>query len=139
MKHIALVLAILVSACASLDVDRAATGFDARAYAADLDACRGGRNGMAALETIRVVVEGSLVGTYYGLWAGAAAGDDVEGMAIGALVGAVVGLGTGGSNALDKRDAAVRNCVAAKGYTVLAVQTVPELEPESPKTVPVLP
>ena len=127
MKRIVLILTILVSACASPNLDRAVTGFDAQAYAADLDACRGGHDGVAALETFKAVVKGSLIGTYYGLLGGASHGEGIEGMAIGAVSGAVVGLGVGGPKALDERNATVRNCIEGKGYTVLANKSVPEL------------
>ncbi len=79
----------------SPEVDRAAPAFDAQVYAIDLDACRGGPDSAAALESITQFVQGALIGTYHGLVAGAVSGDAPEGMAIGAVIGAVIGLGTG--------------------------------------------
>ena len=126
MKRLALVLVVLVSACASPEVDRAAPAFDAQVYATDLDACRGGPDSAVALESFTQFVQGALIGTYHGLVAGAVSGDAPESMAVGAVIGAVIGLGTGGSKALDARNAAVKGCLRSKGYTVLAVQSVSE-------------
>ncbi len=112
----AVLLTVLLGACANLDVDRSADNFDAAAYASDLSECRGGPAALFALHRLESAVIGSAYGLVYGAHIGARAGDAGEGAVIGAIVGGVAGLSYGAHDAIDRHDEALAQCLRDKGY-----------------------
>ena len=108
--------AVLLAACANLDVDRSAASFDEDAYANDLSECRGG----PALVFVVKGLESALIGSAYafvqGVYYGALSGDSAEGAVIGTIVGGAVGLGVGGYDAASEHDRELVQCLRGKGY-----------------------
>lgn len=111
-----LLAALLLGACANIDVDRSADGFDDSAYDNALSACRGGPAVLFALDRMEHAVIGSLYGLVYGAHLGASAGNTDKGAIIGAIVGSLVGAGTGASTSIESHDAALARCLRDKGY-----------------------
>ena len=112
----AVLLTVLLGACANLDVDRSADNFDETAYASDLSECRGGPAALFALHRLESAVIGSAYGLVHGLRIGARAGDAGEGAVIGAILGGMVGLGYGAHDSIDRHDEALAQCLRDKGY-----------------------
>ena len=111
-KQIAvLTAATLLSACATVDVDKSAASFDEDAYEEDLVQCRGESGAMSALRGVGGAMVGSAYGFVEGVYLGAAAGDSAEGAVIGTIVGGVVGLGVGAYNSVSEQDEELANCL----------------------------
>lgn len=116
-----LAAAVLVSACANIDIDRRAANFDAATYDSDLSACRGGPAALFALNGLESAAIGSLYGLVNGARIGSSAGNADKGAIIGTIVGGLLGFGAGAYNAIDDHDAALVRCLRDKGYAAGAV------------------
>ena len=103
---IVIAASVVLAACASPDVDTSAPAGDETAYAADLDACRGG------------AVVGSAYGFLYGVYLGAISGDSAEGTLVGTIVGSVVGTVAGAIEPIKKQEQNIRQCLSEKGYVL---------------------
>jgi hypothetical protein len=113
---IVIAASVVLAACASPDVDTSAPAFDETAYAADLDACRGGTVVQAALNGLGGAVVGSAYGFLYGVYLGAVSGDSAEGALVGTIVGSVVGTVAGAIEPIKKQEQNIRQCLSEKGY-----------------------
>ncbi len=112
------IAAILLAACANLDVDRTAERFDEDTYANDLSDCRGGPALVFAADRLESTLVGSAYGFVLGVYHGAIAGDSSEGAVIGTIVGGAVGLGVGGYDAISEHDRELAQCLRGKGYAI---------------------
>ncbi|MFP6743233.1 MAG: hypothetical protein VCD33_16690 [Alphaproteobacteria bacterium] len=108
--------AVLLGACANVDVDRTVASFDEATYADDLSECRGGSAVAFVAEAVGTTLVGSAYGFINGIYYGALAGDTAEGALIGTIVGGAVGLGAGGHHAAVAHDEELVKCLRAKGY-----------------------
>ena len=108
--------AVLLAACANLDVDRSAASFDEDAYANDLSECRGGPALVFVVKGLESALIGSAYGFVQGVYYGALSGDSAEGAVIGTIVGGAVGLGVGGYDAASEHDRELVQCLRGKGY-----------------------
>ncbi len=115
-----LTAAALLSACATVDVDKSAASFDEATYVDDLTECQGGPTSIMVLNGLGGAVVGSAYGFVQGVWLGAAAGDSAEGAVIGTIVGGVVGLGVGAYNSVSEQDEELARCMRDKGYMIEA-------------------
>ena len=106
----------LLTACASVDVDKSAASFDEDAYEEDLAQCQGESGAMFALRGGGGALVGSAIGFVEGVGLGATAGDSAEGAVIGTIVGGVVGLGVGAYNSVSEQDEELAKCMREKGY-----------------------
>jgi outer membrane lipoprotein SlyB len=120
MKRILLASAVLIvlSACATPDVDTTAPTFDKTQYTADLDNCRGGTVIKVTLDGFVGAVYGSAIGALHGAVNGAAVGDAPEGAFIGAIAGSVIGVVLGAYEPFDKQKQSVQQCLRGKGYVL---------------------
>jgi hypothetical protein len=118
VKRLIIALAFLVVGCASPEVDRVGTNFDAEKYALDLDTCRGGTLIEASLDSVGIALIGAAIGASHGAVNGTYFGDTEEGAIIGAIVGGTLGLGVGAVKALSDKDDAMTSCLRDKGYVV---------------------
>jgi hypothetical protein len=109
---------IILSACASPDVDTTTPTFDKSQYTADLDNCRGGSALNVALDGFVGAVYGSAIGAAQGALNGAIAGDAPEGAVIGAIAGSVIGVVLGAYEPFNKQRQTVQQCLRGKGYVV---------------------
>lgn len=117
LRPVAAVLAaVLLSACANLDIDRSADDFDEAAYDRDLSECRGGPAAMFAMSGLEFAVIGSVYGLVKGARIGSSAGNTDKGAIIGTIVGGLMGFGAGAYHAIDDHDAALARCLRDKGY-----------------------
>ncbi len=120
-KQIAILTAAgLLSACATVDVDKSAASFDETIYVDDLAKCQGGPASIMVLNGLGGAMVGSAYGFVEGVWLGAAAGDSAEGAVIGTIVGGVVGLGVGAYNSVSEQDEELAKCMRDKGYMIEA-------------------
>ncbi len=120
-KQIAVLTAAgLLSACASVDVDRSVASFDEDAYEEDLAQCRDESGAMFALRGVGGALVGSAIGFVEGVGLGATAGDSAEGAVIGTIVGGVVGLGVGAYSSVSEQDEELARCMRDKGYVIEA-------------------
>ena len=117
----ALAAAVVLSACANIDVDRSAANFDGTAYASDLSECRGGPAALFVLHRLEAAFIGSAYGLVYGAHVGAKAGDTKEGAVIGAIVGSVLGLSHGAHRSIHRHDKALARCLREMGYAAKPV------------------
>ena len=113
--------AVLLGACATIDVDQSAENFDAATYADDLNECRGGPAALFVLNRLESAMVGSVYGLAYGAYYGAVAGNTEKGVIIGTIVGGVLGLGHGAHRSMDRHDEALTRCLREKGYAAGAV------------------
>ncbi len=122
MRHLiaATVGAVLLTACANVDVDRSAASFDEATYTDDLAECRGGSASIFVVNGFGGVLVGSAYGFVEGVWLGVAAGDSGEGAVIGTIVGGVVGLGVGAYKSVTEQDEELAKCLREKGYVIEA-------------------
>jgi hypothetical protein len=116
-------LALLATACQSVYQDRPPVMTNGRSqaqYQADLQECQDTAVGAGQNYNVpQTTVLGTLGGAGLGAAAGAIGGNAGMGAAAGALAGLVLG---GGYEAVSKENTekrVVRNCLNAKGYTVL--------------------
>lgn len=108
---------LMISACASPDVDRSKPDFDETQYQADLHQCRNGSEGEFATRLIGGAFVGSMHGAAIGGWKGlCCGGGSAEGAALGALVGIGVGAVTGTIYHVVEENKKVRRCMRAAGY-----------------------
>ena len=114
----ALTAAALLSACATVNVDRSVASFDEATYTNDLAECRGGSASIMVLNGFGGAMVGSAYGFVEGVWLGASAGDSAEGAVIGTIVGGVVGLGVGAYNSVSEQDEELARCMRGKGYVL---------------------
>ena len=110
--------AVLLGACATIDVDQSAENFDAATDADDLNECRGGPAALFALNRLESAMVGSVYGLAYGAYYGAVAGNTEKGVIIGTIV---LGLGHGAHRSMDRHDEALTHCLREKGYAAGAV------------------
>ena len=109
---------LMLSACASIDVDTSAANFDEEKYAEDLGNCRGGTAAQATLHGLGGVLAGSLLGASEGFTQWGFSGGSAEGAVIGAIVGGTVGLFVGAYKPIETQGEKVRSCLRGKGYSV---------------------
>jgi hypothetical protein len=117
-KLSAVFLTLFISACASLDGDQSAEGFDEGKYLQHLSECYGGNVVWGKARSVGYGVLGSFAGVGQGLIHGAIWGDTPQSVLAGAAVGSVIGLGAGAYNSLDKGDEEFRYFMMDKGYIV---------------------
>ncbi len=108
--------AVLLAACANVDVDRSAASFDEDTYANDLSECRGGPALVFVAKGMGSALVGSVYGFVHGGYLGALAGNSAEGAVIGTIVGGAVALGVGGYDAASEHDRDPVQCLRDKGY-----------------------
>ena len=119
MKQIVILLvAVLLSACASPRVDQAALNFDREKYEADLFRCRGGNLIKATASTIGFGVVGSVFGALNGASFGAIARYGAEAALVVGAIGGIVGLVAGFEEQRKKHDDEIAGCLNEKGYTL---------------------
>ncbi len=109
---------LFISACASIEVDTAATDFDEDKYAQDLSDCRGGNFAESSVKSVGYGIYGGLAGAAHGLIQGAIRGNTAESVLLWASFGAVIGLGAGAYESFDENNQELRNCMITKGYNV---------------------
>ena len=119
-RNAALCIAIpvLLSACASPDIDRSAANFDETAYHDDLAECRGGSTTTFMVNGVAGALVGSALGAFEGAKSGAVSGGSAEGALIGSVVGSVIGVGVGTYKSVSKQDEEVERCLRDKGYVL---------------------
>lgn len=108
--------AVLLVACANVDVDRSATSFDEDTYANDLSECRGGPAMVFVVERLESALIGSAYGLVQGALYGVLKGNSADGALIGTILGGAVGLGVGGYDAAAEHDRELVQCLRDKGY-----------------------
>ena len=118
MKRIALLVAMVLAACAGPTVDRDTASFDETQYATDLNECRGGNAVTFAFYGLGGAVIGAMFGSTEGASTGALTGDSGEGALYGAIAGSVIGFGVGAYKALDEQSQKLRQCLASKGWAL---------------------
>ena len=111
-------LIFLVSACAYVDIDKKAQGFDEEKYSQHLSECQGGNVVWGSTVSLGYAVIGGVLGAAEGVSQGAVFGNTVESVIIGASVGSVLGFGTGVYESYEKGNEQLQNCMRRKGYTV---------------------
>ena len=109
---------LLISACASIEVDTAATDFDENKYVQDLSDCRGGNLAESSVKSVGYGIVGGLAGATQGLIQGAIRGYTAESVLVWASFGAVIGLGAGAYDSYDESKQELRECMMDKGYTL---------------------
>ena len=109
---------LILSGCASIDVDTSATNFDEEKYAEDLDTCRGGTAAEVTLHGLGGIFAGSLLGASEGFTHMGFSGGSAEGAVIGAIVGGTVGLFVGAYKPIETQGEKVRSCLSGKGYVM---------------------
>ena len=117
--HVAQVMLVLMlSGCASVEIDRSAADFDDTKYGEDLNTCRGGHILAATLETAKYGTVGGAVGAVHGLsyWAYS---DSMAGVVVGAVAGSVLGTGAGVFQGVKDRETEITRCLRDKGYTIV--------------------
>ena len=118
MKRFIATVFLVLSACATPEVDQTTANFYETTFTADLYVCRGGTFIEASAKSIGIAILGSAFGALYGAQTGAVHGDTAEGAAIGAAIGGTIGLGAGAFDALKKHEAEITSCLGGKGYLV---------------------
>jgi hypothetical protein len=113
-------LLLIVSACASIDVDTSGANFDEEKYAEDLNTCRGGTAAETTLHGLGGVLAGSLLGASEGFTQWGFSGGSVEGAVIGAIAGGTIGLFVGAYKPIETQGEKVRSCLRGKGYSVIS-------------------
>ena len=117
--HVAQVMLVLMlSGCASVEIDRSAADFDDTKYTTDLNTCRGGHVLAATLETIKYGTVGGAVGAVHGLSYMAYA-DSMAGVVVGAVAGSVLGAGAGVLEGVKDREKEIAGCMREKGYAIV--------------------
>jgi hypothetical protein len=109
---------LILSGCASIDVDTNAANFNEDKYAEDLDTCRGGSAADAALHGLGGMAAGSLLGASEGFTQWGFSGGSAEGAVIGAIVGGTLGVFVGAYKPIQEQGEKVRSCLRGKGYEV---------------------
>ncbi len=116
-KQIAILTAAgLLSACATVDVDKSAETFDEATYADDLAECRGGSATTFMVNGLTGAVVGSALGAFEGAKFGINGGSSAEGALVGSVVGSVIGVGVGAYNSVSEQDEELARCMREKGY-----------------------
>jgi len=113
-----IIAAVVLSACASPNVDTTAPTFDKTQYTTDLDTCRGGTVLKVTLDGLVGAVYGSAIGAMHGAVNGAVVGDAPEGAIIGAIAGSVIGVVMGAYEPFNKQKQNVQSCLRGKGYVL---------------------
>lgn len=113
-----IVSTVVLSACASPNVDITTPTFDKTQYTADLDTCRGGTALKVSLDGLVGAVYGSAIGAMHGALNGAVVGDAPEGAIIGAIAGSVIGVVMGAYEPFNKHEQSVQSCLRGKGYVL---------------------
>jgi hypothetical protein len=109
---------MILSGCASIDVDTSVANFNEEKYAEDLNYCRGGTAAKATLHGLGGVLAGSFLGASEGFTHMGFSGGSAEGAVIGAIVGGTVGLFVGAYKPIETQGEKVRSCLRGKGYSV---------------------
>ena len=118
-RNMLIVVSLLIlSGCASIDVDTSTANFDEEKYAEDLDTCRGGSAADAALHGLGGMAAGSLLGASEGFTQWGFSGGSAEGAVIGAIVGGTLGVFVGAYKPIQEQGEKVRSCLSGKGYSV---------------------
>ncbi|MDA0231407.1 MAG: hypothetical protein O3B21_14640 [Proteobacteria bacterium] len=104
----ALLLVTALAACAAPNVDRAAAGFDNKAYCSDVNRCHGKSAIEVAPETTGAGLWGSFFGAYHGLYLGFTVSGKAEGIIFGAIVGTGARIGMGAVESI--REFKMRSC-----------------------------
>jgi hypothetical protein len=112
-----LIFVLLLSGCASVEINQSAANFDENKYAVDLNTCRGGHLLAATFETVKYSTAGGAVGAIHGLGAAVHA-DSIEAMIIGAAAGGFLGAGVGIYNGFTERQSEISSCLMEKGFTI---------------------
>ena len=113
-----LFLILFVSACASIDIDRKAEGFDEEQYSLHLTECQGGNIVWGSTRSLGYAAIGGIFGAAEGVTQGLFIGNTVESVIIGASVGTVLGFGAGVYKSYKEENDKLRNCMREKGYKV---------------------
>ena len=118
------VVAVFLTNCASIEVDKTAADFNEDTYSDDLMSCRGGHFLVSMFETIKITAVTSLVGAMEGLEVAgySSQSGSLIGLATGGAVGSVFGLGTGAVQGFEDRENQITSCMRARGYTVLELK-----------------
>ncbi len=120
-KQIAVLTAAgLLTACATVDVDKSAASFDEDAYADDLAECRGGSATTFMVNGLAGAVVGSALGAFEGAKIGMTGGNSAEDALVGSVVGSVIGVGVGAYNSVSEQDEELAKCMRGKGYVLEA-------------------
>ena len=113
-------LAMMLAACATPEVDRSAAGFDQTKYEADLEDCSEGSTWSNFFTTSETMAKGAMVGFVAGAGAGATGSYGGEGdwriMITGLAVGSVAGFCLGASASHEERKSEIADCLEKKGY-----------------------
>lgn len=112
-----LAVLLIVSGCASVEIDRSAAGFDDTKYTEDLNTCRGGHILASTFETVIYSAVGGALGAAHGLsytWYV----DSIAGVVVGAVAGSVLGAGAGVYQGVKDRETEIGSCLRGKGYTI---------------------
>jgi hypothetical protein len=117
-KILVIISLLMLTACASMDVDTSATNFDEEKYSEDLNYCRGGSAADAALHGLGGMAAGSLLGASEGFTQWGFSGGSAEGAIIGAIVGGTLGVFVGAYKPIQEQGEKVRTCLRGKGYSV---------------------
>ena len=110
----------LLSACATVDVDKSAETFDETTYADDLADCQGGSATTFLVNGLTGAVVGSALGAFEGAKIGITGGSSAEGAMVGSVVGSVIGMGVGAYNSVSEQDEELARCMREKGYVIEA-------------------
>jgi len=108
----------LLSACATVDVDKSVASFDENAYEEDLAQCRGGSATTFMVNGLAGAVVGSALGAFEGAKIGINGGSSAEGALVGSVVGSVIGVGIGAYNSVSEQDEELAKCMREKGYVL---------------------
>ena len=125
MRHLTVTVAFLVllTGCASYNVDKSQVDFSNTLYAKDVVACGGGPILNTTFKMIAIGIGGSAIGAIEGATTGAITGSSAEGALLGVIAGGVIGLGAGAYDAVEEQDFSIsdpiRNCLEEKGYTLV--------------------
>ena len=110
----------LLSACATVDVDKSAASFDETTYADDLADCQGGSATAFMVNGLTGAVVGSALGAFEGAKIGITGGSSAEGALVGSVVGSMIGVGVGAYNSVTEQDEELAKCIRDKGYVIEA-------------------
>ncbi len=108
----------LLTACATVDVDKSAETFDETTYADDLADCQGGSATTFMVNGLAGAVVGSALGAFEGAKIGINGGNSAEGALVGSVVGSVIGVGVGAYNSVSEQDEELARCMREKGYAL---------------------
>ena len=115
------VVAVFMTSCASIKVDKTAADFNKDTYSDDLTSCRGGHFLVSIFEAMKITAVASLVGAMEGLEVAGytSQSGSLIGLATGGAVGSIFGIGTGAVQGFEDRENEITSCMRARGYLVL--------------------